>query len=209
MSARDQIGLPLGWPEPREEGEYFVTAANREAVRHFERHGVWPVMATVLTGPRKSGRSLLARRVVEKTGGRLFDDAQGHDEEEMFHAWNEAQEVRRPLVLVADRPPAEWELRLPDLASRLAATPLVAIGEPDDALFEALLAKLLAKRGLLPPPDLARYLLPRVERSYVAIHIIVEALDRHLLERRARFTVPSARRALIEAGIIDAQRRAG
>lgn len=166
-------------------------------------------MATVLTGPRKSGRSLLAQRIVAKFGGRLFDDAENHDEEAIFHAWNEAQEVRRPLILIADRPASAWTLRLPDLVSRLAATPHVAIGEPDDLLFESLLAKLLAERGLIAPPELARYLLPRVERSYVAIHNVVEALDKHLLEARGRLTVPAARAALTRAGIIDAQRRAG
>lgn len=166
-------------------------------------------MATVLTGPRKSGRSLLAQRIVAKTGGRLFDDAEDHDEERIFHAWNEAQEVRRPLILIAGRPASTWDIRLPDLASRLAATPHVAIGEPDDQLFASLLSKLLQERGLIAPPELARYLLPRVDRSYLALHNVVEALDIHLLQRRARLTVPAAKRALTEAGLIDAQRRAG
>lgn len=166
-------------------------------------------MATVLTGPRLSGRSMLARNVVAKTGGRLFDPAEDGDEEAIFHAWNQAQEVRRPLILVADRPPRIWRVGLPDLASRLAATPHVAIGEPDDALFTALLGKLLSARGLIPPPELARYLLPRVERSYLVIHRIVEALDQHLLSRRARLTIPSARSALEQAGIIDAARLTG
>lgn len=210
MSPRQpQMGLPLGWPAPRDDADFFVTPANRAAVRHFERPGTWPVMATILTGPRRSGRSLLARTVVAKTGGRLFDNAQNADEEAIFHAWNEAQEARRPLILVADDVPPAWIVRLPDLGSRLAATPRVAIAEPDDELFATLITKLLGARGLLAPPDLGRYLLPRVERSYFAIHRVVEALDAHLLSRGARLTVASARRALEEAGIIDARRLAG
>lgn len=166
-------------------------------------------MATLLTGPRLSGRSLLARGAVAKIGGRLFDHAESHDEEAIFHAWNHAQEIRRPLVIVADHRPPAWAVRLPDLASRLAATPHVAIGQPDEPLFAALLAKLLEGRGLAPPPELARYLFPRVERSYLVIHRIVAALDSHLLSRRARLTIPSARRALEETGIIDAARLTG
>ncbi len=166
-------------------------------------------MATILTGPRLSGRSLLARRFVAKTGGRLFDGAEDHDEEAIFHAWNEAQSVRRPLVLVADGVPPTWGVQLPDLASRLTATPRVSIDEPDDALFAALLSKLLSERGLVAPPDLARYLLPRVERTYLAIHRVVSALDRHLFSCPGRLTVPATRRALEQAGLIDARRMAG
>lgn len=158
-------------------------------------------MATLLTGPRKSGRSLLARGVVAKLGGRLFDNAPSHDEEEIFHAWNEAQGTRRPLILIADE--AEWRIALPDLASRLTATPLVSIGQPDDTLFTALLTKLLAARGLTLSVGLARYLLPRIERSYVAIGRAVDALDEHLLWSRAQLTIPTARRALKDAGIIN------
>lgn len=196
-----QLGLPFGWPGELPLAQFFVTDANRTAVRHLESPGTWPVMATLLVGPRKSGRSLIARGIVDKTGGRLFDNAPSHDEEEIFHAWNEAQATRRPLILVADE--AAWRVALPDLASRLAATPRVSIGQPDDELFAALLAKLLATRGLSPPPGLIPYLLPRVERSYVAIGRVVEALDEHLLWSRARLSIPTARRALEDAGIID------
>lgn len=205
----EQIGLPFAWPAPETGTAFLVSAANRDAVRHFDRPGTWPVMATILTGPRLSGRSRLGRSVAAKTGGRLFDPAEDHDEEAIFHAWNQAQETRRPLILIADRAPPVWQVRLPDLASRLAATPHVSIGEPDDALFDALLGKLLGERGLIPPPGLSRYLLPRVERSYLAVHRVADALDRHLMSRRGRLTIPSARRALEEAGIIDARRMAG
>ena len=204
----DQFGLPLDWPAARDD-ELFVTDSNRDAVRHLDRPSTWPVMATLLTGPRLSGRSLLARRLAARTGGRVFDRAEDADEEEVFHAWNAAQASRRPLLLVADRPPPAWTPTLPDLASRLTATPHVMIAEPDDAMFGALLGKLLSARGLLAPPDLARYLLPRVERSYLGVHRIVEALDRHLLSRGGRPSVPVTRRALEEAGIIDARRLAG
>src|SRR3546814_12085629 len=87
-------------------------------------------MATILTGPRKSGRSLLGRIFVRKTGGRLFDDAQSHDEETLFHAWNEAQERRKPLLIIADEPLPAWRVALPDLRSRLTATPQIRIEEP-------------------------------------------------------------------------------
>jgi hypothetical protein len=79
--AVNQIALPLDWPVADGDEDFLVSEANRAAFEHFKRWSLWPVMATVLTGPRKSGRSLLGRIFVRKTGGRLFDDAEDHDEE--------------------------------------------------------------------------------------------------------------------------------
>jgi hypothetical protein len=198
----NQIALPLDWPVADSDDDFLVSSANRAAFDHFKRWSLWPVMATILTGPRKSGRSLLGRIVTRKIGGRLFDDAEGHDEETLFHAWNEAQEKRRPLLMVADSPPPAWEVKLPDLRSRLAATPHVRIKEPNDALIGDLVTKLLADRGILTPPELGEFLIPRIERSYVAVQQVIEVLDRYALSHHRRITVPMARRALVDAGLI-------
>ena len=198
----NQIALPLDWPVADDDEDFLVSDSNRAAFDHFKRWSLWPVMATLLTGPRKSGRSLLGRIIVRKTGGRLFDNAEDHDEEAIFHAWNEAQEKRRPLLLIADSPPPAWEVKLPDLRSRLAATPHVRIEDPDDALFRDLIVKLLADRGVLVPPEVPDYLVPRVERTYVTIQQIVELVDRTTLSHHRRVTTPMVKRALTEAGII-------
>ena len=109
-----------------------MSDANREAFEHFRKWSMWPVKATILTGPRRSGRTLLARSFVERVGGRLFDEAERRDEEELFHAWNQAQDTGRPLVMVADEVPPAWAPRLPDLKTRLAVTPVTRIEHPDD-----------------------------------------------------------------------------
>jgi len=197
-----QIALPLDWPVADADEDFLLSDANRAAFDHLKRWSVWPVMATLLTGPRKSGRSLLGRIFVRKTAGRLFDDAEDHDEEALFHAWNQAQETRRPLLVVADRPAPAWDIRLPDLRSRLTATPHVEIGPPDDDLIVNLIMKLLGDRGIAVPPELPAFLLPRIERSYVAVQQVVDALDRAALSHHRRITVAMAKRALQEAGIM-------
>jgi hypothetical protein len=197
-----QIALPLDWPVADADEDFLLSEANRAAFDHLKRWSVWPVMATLLTGPRKSGRSLLGRIFVRKTGGRLFDNAEDHDEEALFHAWNQAQQVRRPLLIIADRPAPAWDVKLPDLRSRLTATPHVEVGEPDDALVSALIMKLLGDRGIAVPPELPAFLLPRIERSYVAVQQVVDALDRAALSHHRRITVAMSKRALQEAGVI-------
>ena len=198
-----QIALPLDWPAGDTQQDYLVSAANQPLIRHLEHWSLWPVMATILTGPRKSGRSLLGRIFAAKTGGELIDGAERADEEAIFHAWNRAQERRRPLILIADMPPPIWKARLPDLRSRLAATPSLRIEEPDEILAAALIEKLCHARGLAAPPELIRYLVPRIERSYLGVTRTIDALDELAFERRQRLTVPLARRALAAMGVID------
>ena len=191
-----QIALPLDWPAGDSEQDYLVSEANQPLIRHFEHWSLWPVMSTMLTGPRKSGRSLLGRIFAAKTGGELIDNAELADEEAIFHAWNRAQANHKPLILIVNAPPPTWVIRLPDLRSRLAATPVVRIEEPDDALVGQLIEKLCHTRGLAAPPELVRYLVPRIERSYFGVHRAIDALDELAYEQRQRLTVPLARRAL-------------
>ena len=194
--------LPFQWPVADRDEDFLVGEANRLAYTHLTRWSLWPVMATLLIGPRKSGRSMLGRIFVRKTGGRLFDDVEDHDEETLFHAWNDAQAKRRPLLLIGERGTPGWKIGLPDLASRIVATPQVEIGEPDDKLIAQLLTKLLADRGIAAPPDLADFLVPRIERSYVAVQNVVDTLDRDILANRKRMTLAAARQSLAEAGLI-------
>jgi hypothetical protein len=201
-----QIALPLDWPVADRDEDFLISESNRAAFDHLKRWSLWPVMASIVTGPRKSGRSLLGRLFVRKTGGRLFDNAEDHEEEALFHAWNEAQSSRRPLLIVADAPPPLWEVSLPDLRSRLAATPHVALGDPDDRLIGDLIVKLLGDRGVAVPPEVPAYVVPRIERSYLAVQQAVAALDRAVLSHHRRMTVAMARRALADSGMIKRAR---
>lgn len=198
----DQIALPLDWPQTDEETRFIVSEANREAFEHFRRWSMWPVRATILTGPRRSGRTLLARTFVERVGGRLVDQAERADEEDLFHAWNDAQDSGLPLVMIADEVPPAWAPRLPDLRTRLAITPVATIGQPDDALFTALMQLLFADRGLHVAPEALRFMAERLNREYWTAERAVEEVDRFAIAERARVTLPTIRRALSQARMI-------
>jgi chromosomal replication initiation ATPase DnaA len=136
--------------------------------------------------------------------GRVIDRADDADEEEVFHAWNAAQDSGRPLVLIVDRVPPDWEIALPDLRTRIAVTPVATIGEPDDSLFQDLIDLHFADRGLHIPREALKFMTERLHRDYWTIERAVEAVDRFAISERARLSLPTIRRALIEAGMIDA-----
>lgn len=194
-----QLALPLAVPETSET-EFIVSESNAKAVQMLERWATWPVMAGLLVGPRKSGRSLLARIFAAKSEGTMIDDAERVPETEIFHAWNRAQADHRPLLIVTE---AIWSVKLPDLRSRLAATPVLTIGPPDDALVSLLLARYFERRLLIARPDLIAWLAKRVERSHLALVRVADALEIDALERRSpRLSIPVARGTLKARGLL-------
>jgi len=170
-------------------------AAAVEALAHPES---WPFRTAVLTGPPRSGKSLLARWFAESGQsahrGDAIDDAPSLGESELFHRWNRAQEDSRPLLIVGREPP--WEISLPDLKSRLGAALQLEIGPPDDAMAAHLILSLAEERGLALGVDAAQELVPRAERSYLQLEKLVEAIDTLSLERKAPPTLAIWRAAL-------------
>ena len=203
-----QIALPLLWPADPGADDYLIGASNGQAATMLEHWGAWPVMAALLVGPRKSGRSLLARIFAAKSSGRIVDDAERMSEAQVFHAWNAAQAERRPLLIVADAAPPAWQVALPDLRSRLAATPVARIDPPDDALMSALLERQFLRRGLDARPELIAWLTARLERSHVALLRAIDVLDQEVLESRKRLTIPLARATLDTAGLLHRREEA-
>ena len=197
-----QISLPFDWPGQGRDGDFLVSDANRIAVRHLEGWRDWPLAISVLSGPRLSGRSMLGRRFEAMSGGTAIDDAQDQDEQMLFNAWNEAQTTRRPLLLIGDAAPTQWNVALPDLRSRLAAAPHVAIGEPDELLARALIERFLGSMGAHYGADLPDWLLRRIERSYAAIAQAALLLNEAGLSSGRKISVAMAKETLQAAGFL-------
>jgi chromosomal replication initiation ATPase DnaA len=74
----------------------------------------------------------------------------------------------------------------------------VRLGDPDDPLIAAVLAKGFADRGLRVGDDVIAWLVLRIERSFAAAGDVVARLDALALAERRDITVPLAR-AMLEA----------
>ena len=202
-----QLALPLGYRSAAGQGDFFVSTANADAVAWLDRWPDWPQPHALLVGPAGAGKSHLARIFAGRAPTTVLDPAEALDQAALFHAWNAATPAA-PLLLTARTSPREW-VTLPDLASRLAATPTLTITDPDDALLAAVLAKQFADRGLRIAPDVASYVLARIDRSFTAGAAIVAALDAAALASGQGVTIPLARRVLegqsdwLDAPVID------
>ena len=196
-----QIPLPLT-PASDSPSRIVVGNANAAVLDALSDPGPWPFHTTLLTGPARSGKSLLARWFAASGLGDAVDNAETLSEDALFHRWNRAQETRRPLLIITNlrRGPGEgcWQVSLPDLNSRLGAALDLEIGEPDDEMLAALMEVHAEMRGLVLDQSATDYLVPRCERSHVGVERLVETIDRLSLERKQAPTMAIWRDALTE-----------
>jgi chromosomal replication initiation ATPase DnaA len=207
------LDLPV---EPRYAREDFLAApANREALRAIDDWPSWPGRMLLIVGPPGAGKTHLGAIWAERAGATplaggalaeadvpklaaaeavLVDDADraGAGETALFHLINLARESGAFLLLTASSPPDAWGVQKADLLSRLRLAPLVALGEPDEALARAVLVKLFDDRQLRVDPAVIDYVALRIERSLDAARAIVAALDREALTRGRAVTRPMA-----------------
>lgn len=189
-----QIALPLRRGPGAGPAKIVVGNANAHVFEALAAPENWPFRTAVLTGPARSGKSLIARWFAEQGKGEVVDDADALDETELFHRWNRAQESGTPLLLVSNA--ENWTIALPDLKSRLGAALQLAIGTPNDEMVAALIEAEAAERGLALAEGATIYLAPRCERSFAGIERLVAAIDRLSLERKQPATLSVWRDAL-------------
>lgn len=221
-----QIPLNLEHQPGYHREDLIVTGSNRAAVDLIDRWPNWLSPVTILAGPTGSGKTHLAEIWRAGTGALLVDPssiteeavngaaeypvlidnigATPFDETGLFHLINSvrqnaAQGIGPSLLMTSRLWPANWNVKLPDLASRLKAATVVEIAEPDDLLLSGVIHKLFADRQVSVEPHVVAYLVSRIERSLLSAIRIVDKLDRAALEQKSRITRTLAAQVLADS----------
>ncbi len=181
-----QIALPLAHKKAADPDRIVVGNANIAAIESLRDPSKWPFGTAILAGESRSGKSLLGRWFAGKGMGTVIDGANAIDETDLFHRWNKAQETGQPLLLISDA--EKWDIKLPDLRSRLGAALHLEITTPDDDMVSDLIESLAAQHGLALGEGALTYLVPRAERSFSELERLVKTIDRLSLERKAPAT---------------------
>ncbi|MBK5928794.1 chromosomal replication initiator DnaA [Rhodobaculum claviforme] len=202
-----QLAFDLPAPPSLRRDDFFVAPSNALALRTVEGWADWPGGKLALAGPAGSGKTHLAHIWAAQAGAVLLPGAAlaGADigrlaararvavedasdvagdpaaERALFHLHNLILAEGGRLMLTDAAPPARWPVGLPDLASRLAATPTAALEAPDDALLSAVLVKLFADRQVAVPAALIPWMVARMERSLAAARDLVARIDARAL----------------------------
>jgi Bacterial dnaA protein len=193
-----QTALPLDKLRSGGSDSLIVTPSNAPVFAALGNHAVWPGHCAILVGPARSGKSLMARYFA-KQGGEVVDDADSMADEDLFHRWNAALAAGRSLLLTSSKSPAEWNVALPDLQSRLAASQLMHIDAPDDDLMTQLLLKHVHDRGTSIGPEALGFVIKRIERSHAALEDFARTVNAAALAQGSAITLPLVR-SLLPAG---------
>ncbi len=216
-----QLSLDLSPSSGAGPADFIVSDSNAAAHAAVLGETPWPQGKLWLAGPESSGKTHLARLWAARHGATLLpaaalpaalagtlpppgaaividglDSLSGRAEEALFHLHNHLAATGGLLLMTARTPPARLPVALPDLASRLQATALAQIADPDDRLLALLLARHFADRHILPSAGLIPWLLTRIERSHAAALATVDLLDRTALAEGRAITRDFARTIL-------------
>ena len=204
----EQLPLDLPVRSAMNAAGFVVSDSNRDAVPWVDRWPDWPNGVLAVYGPPGCGKTHLAHVWQARSAARFLEpdaleqlplsenlilDGIRLPEEHLFHLINHVRAQPAALLILDREPPARWAVRLPDLASRLASVPAVAVPPPDDTLLAAVLAKHFADRQVDVAPEVIAYLVKQIERSFTAAETMARRLDREAMARRAPITIKLAR----------------
>ena len=227
MAKAEQLPFDLGHRSAYAREDLWISPANADAVAWIDKWPQWDAPALVLYGPRASGKTHLGRvwqkqasamavtaeniealcGVAEAPKALILDDAEAligdrNAETFLFHAYNRAKAEGGALLVIAEHPPKAWTFALPDLQSRLLASPAVGVTAPDEQTMAVVLTKLFSDRQIFVTQDVVQFILSRIERSFAALRDIAEAVDRKALAEKRAVTIPLVREILQAQGIL-------
>ena len=198
------------------------TGPYRDAMAALRRWRNWPERQLALSGATFAGKTRLLRWWAAEAGAALVTgdalasagmdeiaqltisalaidtaDAPG-DGRGLLAALNLCRDRKAPILLAGEGEPGAWQTSPPDLVSRLRAMPVARIENPDDETLALRLREECARRHLILPDESVAYLSQRMERSWAAVGLVADQIER--TKGRAE-TKPSARAVLVALGM--------
>ncbi|UTW53889.1 DnaA ATPase domain-containing protein [Kordiimonas sp. SCSIO 12610] len=197
--------------------DFIVSPTNQLAYDIVKAWPDWPYHITALVGPEACGKTHLAHGWAKLSGavvyeGAAFPDvtidpelshividniaADAFDENKLFHLINWTKENQTSVLLTCRYEPTRWDIKLPDLRSRLSLIQVANINAPDDQLLMILLYKMFSDRQLTVDLSVINFIVPRMERSFAAVRELVIAMDAKALSRKTGISIKIAKECL-------------
>jgi chromosomal replication initiation ATPase DnaA len=219
MTTNRQLAFDLGHRPAFGRDDFLVAPGNQEAVAQIDTWPNWPTHALAIFGPAGCGKSHLAHVFALRSNAKVIvpsdvttsavenlistqspliieDGDAVSDERALLHVFNAVKERGGHILFTSREPPSRWAVKLPDLKSRLSSVQAVRIEMPDDAMIEAVIVKLFADRQIEISPDVVKYMVRNMDRTFAAARRIVDLADRESLTGKRPVTIPLVKNIL-------------
>ena len=117
-------------------------------------------------------------------------------EEALFHFFNRMRDHKTPLLISGSKPPAQLNLQLPDIKSRIGWGLILQIKLLNDADKLQALQKRASFRGMELSDESGLFLLSRYSRDLNDLFNLLDKLDKASLCEQRRLTIPFIRQHL-------------
>lgn len=216
----EQLVLDLPKSQTFSPQSYHVGEANRAAFDLIKIWPKWPKPHAAVIGPKGCGKTHLAHIFAQSTGAIIVnaatapdvpfdhqnpivvDDVQNlADEKWLFHLMTRNVHV----MLLSSQPLGSLDTQTPDLQSRFMSAFVVALELPDDDLMFAVIKQAFRARHHRPDDHVVHYMVPRIERSYDAIHTFVQQTIVYAMENNKPVNRPLIRDRLMAMDTFDTE----
>lgn len=167
-----QIPLPLD--NDAKSNDLIISACNQHIYDRISSIEKSDRVQILVLGDNKSAKNLLGRYFEQCCGGVFIENADKLHDNKLFFAWNKAHEEGRSLMMSSAHEPSRWDIKLPDLKSRIASMELLQIGPPDDELIMELILQKLRLSDVAISSKALSYCQKRLERDYPSLDRFIE-----------------------------------
>ena len=220
-----QFTMDLVAPPSTARSDFCLGACNALAADWIDRWPDWPgrIKGLVLPGPVDCGKTHLGAIWADHSGAGVMtslEDTSIHQLDDhphviwdnprpgpdwpddlVFHFLNRLTELDGSLLILSRQPMAALDWDLADVASRLNGLSAAAIAPPDDEVLIAVMHKLADDCGLALDPEVSRYIVNRIDRSFAAATRLIKELNHVTLAEQRKLTTPLVREVLARDGL--------
>ena len=180
-------------PEHNYAGENFLVAPSNKLAFEATLSFPWDDYALNIYGEAGCGKThiaQIAKSLADKELIIIDNPQENFIEIELLQTLNRAKENQHYALITSRKPLPDLGLALPDLTSRLAAIPAIAIESPNEELFYMLLARQFSARQIIVDDVVLNFLTARLQRNFTSLIAAVEKIDRLSMQEKRSITIP-------------------
>tara|TARA_B100000282_G_scaffold260008_1_gene208147 strand:+ start:156 stop:812 length:657 start_codon:yes stop_codon:yes gene_type:complete len=214
-----QLYLKFPFKKNYLERDFYVSSSNYEAYKLIDNYPNWPGSKINLYGPSGCGKTYLANILdkkvsliiiksnlidekilskIDKVDCVILDDFENKNDEEFFYTLiNYLSQNNKHLIINSTKPISEYNVKLPDLKSRLSSFIQIGIGLPNDDLLRIIISKTFSDKQIDLNERNFEYIIKNIDRSYEKIIKFINDVDNESLSSGKTINIKLIKKILL------------